>query len=141
MIWMPERYSCGGFNRFVQFLLIVLILQLALLHVRAVHEGVPAPRHDVHQTVVIVTIALVVVLAVLLVIPLMIGEWVDFPDIYWRIVVAVAILAAVGTALIPLVNALFAPKKPRAAHSRLRLRSPLRRSRGRRTPTASRRCR
>ena len=52
----------------------------------------------------------------LLVIPLIIGEWVEFPDLYWRIVVAITILAAVGTALIPLVNALFAPKKPRPAH-------------------------
>ena len=63
------------------------------------------------QTVAIVTIALVVGLAALLIVPLVLGEYVDFPDLYWRIVVAVAILAAVGTALIPLVNALFAPKK------------------------------
>lgn len=51
-------------------------------------------------------------LAALLVIPLAFGEWLDLPEIYWRIVVAVAILAAVGTAVIPLVNLLFAPKKP-----------------------------
>ena len=34
LIWMPERYPWGGFTRFIQFLLIVLILQLALLHLR-----------------------------------------------------------------------------------------------------------
>src|SRR6478735_6546931 len=34
LIWMPERYSWNGFTRLVQFLFIVLILQLALLHVR-----------------------------------------------------------------------------------------------------------
>jgi hypothetical protein len=56
----------------------------------------------------------VIALATLLVVPLMLGEFLWFPDIYWRVTVAVAILAAVGTALIPLVNALFAPKKPRA---------------------------
>ena len=32
MIWMPERSFYSGFGRFVQFLLIVLVLQLALLH-------------------------------------------------------------------------------------------------------------
>ena len=69
------------------------------------------------QTVAIVTIALVVGLAALLIVPLVLGEYVDFRDLYWRIVVAVAILAAVGTALIPLVNVLFAPKKRvRSAH-------------------------
>ena len=50
------------------------------------------------------------------VLPLMIGEWVEFADLYWRFVVAVTILAAVGTALIPLLNVLLAPKKPRPAH-------------------------
>src|SRR6478735_5110453 len=34
MIWMPERYPWLAFTRFIQFLLIVLILQLVLLHVR-----------------------------------------------------------------------------------------------------------
>jgi hypothetical protein len=113
MIWLPERYSWGGFSRFLQFLLIVLILQLALLHVRLYMKAFR--RHDTSFTrvVAIITITLVVCLAVLLVIPLMLAEYLDLPEIYWRIVVAVAILAAVGTALIPLVNVLFAPKKPR----------------------------
>lgn len=115
MIWMPERYSWGGFSRFIQFLFIVLILQLALLHVRLYLRAFQ--RHDTPFTraVTIITIILVACLAVLLIIPLMLGEYLWFPDIYWRITVAVAILAAVGTALIPLVNALFAPKRPRPA--------------------------
>lgn len=116
MIWLPERYSGGGFNRFVQFLLIVLILQLALLHVRLYTKAYLRHVTTFTKTVAYVTITLVVVLAVLLVIPLIINEWVEFPDFYWRIVVAITILAAVGTALIPLVNALFAPKKPRPAY-------------------------
>ena len=115
MIWMPERYYWGGFSRFIQFLLIILILQLGLLHLRLYMKAFQ--RHDTPFTrvVAIVTITLVVALAALLVIPLAFGEYLDLPDIYWRIVVAVAILAAVGTALIPLVNVLFAPKRPRAA--------------------------
>lgn len=116
MIWMPERYSWGGFNRFVQFLLIVLILQLALLHIRLYTKAFQRHVTAFSQTVTIITIALVVGLAVMLVLPLMFSEWLDFPDLYWRFVVAITILAAVGTALIPLMNALFAPKKPRPAY-------------------------
>ncbi len=115
MIWMPERYSWEGFSRFVQFLFIVLILQLGLLHVRLFLKAFQRYDTPFTRTVAIVTIILVAALAVLLIIPLMLGEYLWFPDIYWRVTVAVAILAAVGTALIPLVNALFAPRKPRAA--------------------------
>jgi hypothetical protein len=116
MIWLPERYSWGGFSRFVQFLLIVLILQLALLHIRLYTKAFRRHVTPFTQTVVVITIALVVGLAVMLVLPLMLGEWLDFFDLYWRFVVAITILAAVGTALIPLINALFAPKKPRPAY-------------------------
>jgi hypothetical protein len=42
---------------------------------------------------------------------------VHFYDIYWRLTVAIAILAAVGTALVPLVNALFAPHRAAAGPS------------------------
>ena len=114
MIWMPERYSWGGFGRFVQFLLIVLILQLMLLHVRLFFAAFQRHITPFTRAVYIVTIALVVTLAAMLVVPLIIAEYVEFANIYWRIVVAVTILAAVGTALLPLTNALFAPKKPRA---------------------------
>lgn len=115
MIWMPERYAWSGIPRFIQFLLIVLILQLALLHVRLYLKAFQRYDTPFTRAVAIATIVLVGALAILLIIPLVISEWLYFYDIYWRIVVAVAILAAVGTALIPLVNALFAPKKPRAA--------------------------
>ncbi|MET0671991.1 MAG: hypothetical protein ABWY37_00715 [Microbacterium pygmaeum] len=114
LIWMPDRYEWGGSSfRFIQFLLIVLVLQLALLHVRLYFKAFQRHVTPFSQTVYIVTTALVVALAAMLVIPLVIGEWVDFVDLYWRFVVAVTILAAVGTALLPLTNALFAPKRPR----------------------------
>ncbi|GAA5025779.1 hypothetical protein ACFQRL_12570 [Microbacterium fluvii] len=115
LIWMPERYLFGGIGRFMQFLLIVLILQLALLHVRLYSKALARYRTGFTLTVAVITIALVVGLAALLIVPLMWSEYVIFLDIYWRIVVAVAILAALGTALIPLVNALFAPRRPRLA--------------------------
>ncbi|KAF2412745.1 hypothetical protein B1729_13510 [Microbacterium sp. B35-04] len=114
MIWMPERYPWLGFSRFIQFLLIVLILQLVLLHVRFYLKAFQRYDTPFTRTVTIITITLVIALAVLLIIPLAFGEWLALAGVYWRIVVAIAILAALGTALVPLVNVLFAPKKPRA---------------------------
>lgn len=117
MIWMPERNYFGAFYRVVNLLLIVGIMQLVLLHARLYLKALR--RYDTMFTrcVAIVTMVLVVGLAVLLIIPLAFGEWLPFADIYWRLTVALAILAAVGTALVPLVNLLFAPKKPRPAAS------------------------
>jgi hypothetical protein len=119
MIWMPERFPWLGYSRFIQFLLIVLILQLVLLHVRLYTKAFQRYDTPFTRTIYIVTISLVVALAALLIIPLAFGEWLLLADLYWRIVVAVAILAAVGTAIIPLVNLLFAPKKPHAPHAAL----------------------
>ncbi|WP_243074161.1 hypothetical protein [Microbacterium sp. SS28] len=121
LIWMPARdwyYSSGGFGRFASFLTIVLILQLALLHARLLIKAHLRHVTGFTRAVTIITIAIVVILAVLLILPLMFWEYVDYRDPYWRAVVALAILAAVGTALIPLINALFAPKGPRAAGAR-----------------------
>jgi MFS family permease len=117
LIWLPERdwWSGVGFVRFVQFLVIVLIVQLALLHARLYIKSSRRFVTPFTQTVTYVTVGLVVGLVVLLILPLTFGEWVYFADLYWRIVVAITILAAVGTALVPLVNVLFAPKKERPA--------------------------
>ena len=86
-------YDRAAFGASSSFLLIVLVLQLALLHVRlylkAHHRHVTAFT----RAVTIITIALVVILAVMLVIPLAFGEFVAYPDPYWRWVVALAILA------------------------------------------------
>ncbi len=115
LIWLPGDDSWFGYPRFLAFLLVVLILQLALLHVRLYSKAFQRYVTGFTQAVFIVTVSLVVALVALLVVPLVLAEFVDFADIYWRIVVAVTILAAVGTALIPLVNALFAPKKVKPA--------------------------
>lgn len=113
MIWMPERAYFASFTRFIQFLLIVLIVQLVLLHLRLFLKASQRYVTGFTRTVAVVTIALVVGLAALLIAPLVLWEFVDFRDLYWRFVVAAAILAAVGSTLIPLVNVLFAPKKDR----------------------------
>jgi hypothetical protein len=116
LIWMPERSSSSfepvGLTRFLCFLLILLILQLAVLHVRLYTRAIDRAPSTFNRIAGYITIGLVAVLAVMLVLPLVLREWVEFHDIYWRIVVAISILAAVGTALVPLVNVLFAPKRP-----------------------------
>lgn len=113
MIWMPERFPYSGFGRFVSFLLIVLILQLALLHIRLFLKAYARNRTTFTLVIAIVTIVLVIALAIMLVIPLMLSEYADLGDLYWRFVVSITILAAVGTALLPLINVLFAPRRPR----------------------------
>ncbi|WJL96406.1 hypothetical protein QSU92_04260 [Microbacterium sp. ET2] len=113
MIWMPERFAYSGFGRFVSFLLIVLILQLALLHIRLFLKALARNRTTFTSVIAIVTIVLVIALAIMLVIPLMLSEYAQLGDLYWRFVVSITILAAVGTALLPLMNVLFAPRRPR----------------------------
>jgi len=141
MIWMPTTGYYGiGAERFFKFLVIVLIIQAAVLHVRLFIKAYE--RHQTTFTTIVayVTIGLVVILAIMLVLPIMTEEFIDYRALYWRVVVALAILAAVGTALLPLVNALFAPKKPRpVAPAAYYSPAPWRRS-GRRSPTASRLC-
>lgn len=113
LIWLPApgMFYTDPFGRFVSFLLIVLILLLALLHARLLIKAHLRHVTGFTRAVTVVTIVLVVVLAAMLVIPLTFHEYFTYSDAYWRAVVAIAILAAVGTALVPLVNALFAPKR------------------------------
>ncbi len=117
LIWMPDRqFGFGiGASRFMSFLLVVLILQLAVLDVRLYVKAYERYRTTFTTVVTAVTLGLVAILSFMLVFALTFGEFIRFSDFYWRVVVALAILAAVGTALLPLVNALFAPKRPRPA--------------------------
>ena len=115
-IWLPEddQYFTGA-ERFFQLLLVVGILQLALLHVRLF---TPAARRHVTTFTRIIYIATIVFLGGLvgmLVFFLTFPHTFEYGELYWRIVVALTILAAVGTTLIPLLNALFAPRKPARA--------------------------
>ena len=118
-IWLPEddQYFTGA-ERFFQLLLVVGILQLALLHVRLFTPA--AQRHVTTFTRIIyfATIAFLAGLVGMLVFFLTFPNTFEYGELYWRIVVALTILAAVGTTLIPLLNALFAPRKlPVAAAS------------------------
>lgn len=114
LVWMPleDAYFGDGFGRFVSFLLVVAVLQLALLHVRLYIGAHRRYATGFTRTIVWITVALLTILAGMLVLALTFHEFIDFAELYWRIVVAITILTAVGTALVPLINALFAPKKP-----------------------------
>ena len=117
-IWLPEddQFFTGA-ERFFQLLLVVGILQLALLHVRLF---TPAAQRHVTTFTRIIYIATVVFLGGLvgmLIFFLTFPHTFEYGELYWRIVVALTILAAVGTTLIPLLNALFAPRKPAGARA------------------------
>ncbi|GAA4478778.1 hypothetical protein [Microbacterium panaciterrae] len=115
-IWLPDDSAdFGAVERFFQLLLVVGVLQLALLHVRLFQRA--AARHVTTLTRVIVyaTFVFLGLLVALLVFFLTFPHTFEYRDLYWRIVVALTILAAVGTMLIPLLNALFAPKPHIAA--------------------------
>ncbi len=117
-IWLPEddAYFTGA-ERFFQLLLVVGILQLALLHVRLFTPA--AQRHVTTFTriIYIATIVFLGGLVAMLIFFLTFPHTFDYGELYWRIVVALTILAAVGTTLIPLLNALFAPRKPAGARA------------------------
>jgi hypothetical protein len=111
-IWLPEdgEFFSGG-ERFFQLLLVIGILQLALLHVRLFTPAAQRYRTAFTRVIYIATIVFLVGLVGMLVFYLTFTHNFDYGDLYGRIVVALTILAAVGTTLIPLLNALFAPKK------------------------------
>lgn len=111
-IWLPaDGMYLAGAERFFQLLVVIGILQLALLHVRLFTPA--AHRHLTTFTRIIwvVTIVFLTALVGMLVFFLTFPTTFEYGELYWRIVVALTILAAVGTTLIPLLNALFAPKK------------------------------
>lgn len=117
-IWLPaDGEYFGGAERFFHLLLVIGILQLALLHLRLFTPA--AQRHVTTFTrvIYIVTVVFLGALVALLVFFLAFPQVFDYSELYWRIVVALTILAAVGTTLIPLLNALFAPKKPASARA------------------------
>ncbi len=122
-IWLPLRNGDfgmldNGFTRFVAFVGIVLVTRLALLHLRLYLKAYVRHVTVFTRGIAVVTVVLVVALALMLLVPMTLDQ-LDFPELYWRMVVAVAILAAVGTALLPLINALNAPRVVRPAATQL----------------------
>lgn len=110
-IWLPEDGFYFGAERFFQLLLVIGTLQLALLHVRLFTPAAQRYVTTFTRVIYIVTIAFLGGLVGMLVFFLAFPNTFHYGELYWRIVVALTILVAVGTTLIPLLNALFAPKK------------------------------
>jgi len=120
-IWLPTPEpdygygfsSSSGGVRVLQFVVVIGILQLALVHVRLFLRAAQRYVTTFTRVVVIVTFVMLALLVTMLVFFLTFPDQLDYNDLYWRIVIALAILVAVGTTLIPLLNALFAPRAPR----------------------------
>ncbi len=112
MIWAPGDAWYLPL-RVIAYLTIVLVLQLAVLHVRLYGKAYERRPTTFTAIVTYITVGLVAILVFMLVLALMLYEWIDFHDLYWRWVVAIAILAALGTALVPLVNVLFTAREDR----------------------------
>ena len=118
-IWRPWHYDSESYmslsdsvgTRIFELLVIAVVVRLALLHTRIFLRAHERYVTTFTRTITIVTSALVWVLAVMLVLPMLLSQT-DFGDFYWRAVVAITILAALGSALIPLLNAINAPRKP-----------------------------
>ncbi|WP_396659056.1 hypothetical protein [Microbacterium oxydans] len=115
-IWLPEDGFYFGAERFFQLLLVIGILQLALLHVRLFTPAAQRYVTTFTRVIYIVTVTFLVGLVGMLVFFLAFPHTFHYGELYWRIVVALTILVAVGTTLIPLLNALFAPKKKTPAN-------------------------
>jgi hypothetical protein len=120
-IWLPNPepdYMYGpsgssGSVRVLQWLVVIGILQLTLLHVRLYLHASRRYVTTFTRVVVMVTFAMLALLVGMLVFFLTFPDQIHYSDLYWRIVIALAILVAVGTTLVPLLNALFAPRAPR----------------------------
>ena len=114
-IWLPEdgQFFSGG-ERFFQLLLVIGILQLALLHVRLFTPAAQRYVTVFTRIIYIATIVFLVGLVGMLLFFLTFTHNFEFGDLFGRILVALTILTAVGTTLIPLLNTLFAPKKQTA---------------------------
>lgn len=111
-IWLPDDESFYGSSvaRFFELLLVVGILQLALLHVRIFWKAAQRYVTVFTRTVVYLTFAFLGLLVALLVFFLTFPHSFHYSELYWRFVVALTILTAVGSTLLPLLNVLFAPK-------------------------------
>jgi len=113
-IWLPFDDAPlavdNGFLRFFEFAGAVIVIRLALLHIVLYLKAHSKRVTTFTRILAIVTVVLVSLLALMLVVPLTFPREFTYPELYWRGVVAVTILAAVGTALIPLINALNSPR-------------------------------
>lgn len=112
-IWLPQHDDYFGWvtERLFQLLLVIGILQLALVHPRLYAKASQRYVTTFTRVIVIVTYVMLAATVALLVFYLTFPDTFHYDDLYWRITISVGIIAAVGTMLIPLLNALFAPRE------------------------------
>lgn len=98
--------------RFTEYIGLCIVVRLAILHFGLMFNTIQVNKTSFNLICGYLSIAFVALLGLLLSIPLITSNWDAHDEFYWRGVVAVSILAALGTALVPLVNALTRPAKP-----------------------------
>ncbi|WP_119696792.1 hypothetical protein [Microbacterium halotolerans] len=115
-IWAPrgeEETFAWEVVRLWELLLVIGLVQLALLHQRLYWRAHARYVTGLTRTIAIVTTVFLIALVGKLTFYLAVPHLIHFSDWYWRVTVALAILASVGTLLVPLLNALFAPRPVR----------------------------
>ncbi len=104
-------------ERLWHFLLSIGVVQLAVWHQHFLWKAHRRHVTAFTRAITIATTALTGALVIMLLVYLAFADTLDFAEFYWRVVVALTILVVVGTLMIPLLNALFAPRRPRPAQS------------------------
>ncbi|MGO3885642.1 MAG: hypothetical protein ACTJHU_05025, partial [Mycetocola sp.] len=106
-IWSPMQWYSpdNGVLRFFELVGIVLVIRLAILFVQLFTKLLVNPADRFARIDGSITIGLVGLLAVLLLVPLVFTGFI-YHDVYYRLVVGIAILATVGTVLVPLFRLL-----------------------------------
>lgn len=98
-------YYLSILGEFIQFILIVATVQLTVLHFSLYTKLFFGVKNKFHQITGAVTVFIVFLVALMIIVPLVLTQY-EYSGFYWRTVVALSILGAVGTTLLPLVNAL-----------------------------------
>lgn len=113
LIWVPTAYVYPV-AKVWYFILIVLFVQLTVLHQRLIWRAHTRHVTGFTRALTAVTSAFVLALLVMALVPLTLPAYFDYPEVYGRIMVSLAILGAVGTALVPLITTMFSPKRASA---------------------------
>jgi hypothetical protein len=117
-----ESGDFSVWSEFGRWFAMAFVARVSLLWVWLLYEMRRAARRPMLRLLAAITTALVAVLAVLLTVPL-IWERTDFVDAYWRATAVAAVLALLGTALLPLLRWFLrertAPPAPPAGTRRL----------------------
>ena len=110
LIWVPTGYVYPVAKVWF-FILIVLFVQLTLLHQRLLWRAHRRHVTGFTRALTVVTSAFVLALLVMALVPLTLPTYFVYPEVYGRIMVSLAILGAVGTALVPIITTMFGPKR------------------------------